>query len=150
MSTLPYQSPVALPIIDPAPDDYRIYRNNRKWMVSVLVNGKRYFVGFKKGWRGEGQQRVLSTEVMDVHGFDTYPQSRHEPAMHLTEPTGNGFEMRASSAVVKSVLGLDINPRVKIEIAMVETTPDSPAWRVEAYRIQAKPEHWHTQHWADL
>lgn len=153
MSTLPYQSPIALPIVTDESDDYRIYRPNRRWLLSILVNGKRYFYGVEKFWVSNKtwcNSVSLSLDVLNVQAFDTYPQARHIAAMYLTEPTGSGFEMRASAETIRKLLGLDITPRVKIEIGMVETTVAEPAWRSTAYRLMHRADAWHTQHWSDL
>lgn len=148
-----YSSPVALPIVEGDTDDYRVLRPNRKWLLSVLVNGKRYFFGTYTHWVSEKTYCPtvrLSGDVLHVNAFDTYPQARHAAAMYLTEPTGNGFEMRASATRIQKMLGLDIKPRVKIEIAMIETTEMEPAWRTAAYRISHQIDPWHAQYWTDL
>jgi hypothetical protein len=151
-----YTSPVAIPIVTDGADDYRTWRENRKWLVSVLVNGKRYFLGKTSASQKVGDDTITITglmlypDILNVVPFDTYPQARHEAAIRLLEPTGNDFEMRCSAALVKRMLGLDITPRVKIEIAMVETTEMEPAWRTAAYRIMTLADVWHTQYWPGI
>jgi hypothetical protein len=146
-----YTSPVAMPIVANGADDYRTWRLNRKWLVSALVNGKRYYYGqwesLLESKVSEVTKPILSSDILNIGAYNSYPAARHEAARWLTEPSGNGFEMRASADKIKQILFLDIVPRVKIEIAMVETTEMEPAWRTAAYRIMTLADVWHTQYW---
>jgi hypothetical protein len=154
MSQLSYASPVAMPIVENAIDDYRTYRPNRKWLVSVLVNGKRYYFGTVKQYISQltfCNAAILSTSITAALAYESYTQAHHQAGVYLTEEyfcevSETGCGKRASAKQVKLMLGLDITPRVKIEIGMVEATQEEPSWKTHAF----KPIDWHAQYWADL
>lgn len=144
-----YTSPVAVPIVENASDDYRTFHPNRRWLVSVLVNGKRYYFGSQKSFISEKtwcNTVVLSHDIFNATAFETYPQSHGMAGQYLTETSENGFGARASAHTVQLLLGLHIAPRVKIEIGMVEVTAMEPSWKTHAY----KPIQWTAQYWPEL
>ena len=149
MSQLSYTSPVAMPITVDGDDDYRTYRPNRKWLVSVLVNGKRYYYGAPKTFISQYtycNAAILTQDIFKALPYDTYPQAHTNAGRYLTEASPHGFGNKASAEKVKFMLGLDILPRVKIEIGMVEVTDMEPSWKTHAL----KPISWNAQYWPDL
>jgi hypothetical protein len=143
MSQVQYCSPVAIPIVENVVDDYRTFHPNRRWLISVLVNGKRYYFGSKK----EFISRLTWCNTVHItHDIMAATASHSMAGRYLTEVSPKGYNVCASVHAVQLLLGLSIAPRVKIEIGMVEVTDEEPSWKTHVF----KPIEWHAQYWTDL